>query len=127
MNRYKFNDKEEYFEYLKNYSLGANLTKITVTFIQCGTFVGITYILYLMVGELAGKQTAADITISLWDKALAVIFGGGGVLYGHKERKLRKDTVERLQKRNIELESMIDKNRSTSGLTPLGDTDPEDL
>jgi len=69
----------------------------------------------------------ANISISIWDEVLGAVFGGGGVWYGYKEKNLRKETVERLQKRVKELELLIDKNRSSSELTPLGNSNPEDL
>jgi hypothetical protein len=81
--------------------------------------------------ELAGKETNANVVWNfLNDFRVSVFFGWGagmaGVLYGLKERHLRKKTVERLAKRVAELESRHDRNRSSSQLTPRGDTNPED-
>ncbi len=50
---------------------------------------------------------------------------GAGV-YGWKQRDLRKTTVERLQSRIKELELKLDSKRSSSHLTPRGDTREED-
>lgn len=125
MRRLKDRDKE--FEYLRRYSFGANVTKIIVELIRFGAFVLVAYYVKEMIGDLAGKETIANINISIWDKALGAIFGGGGIWHGSKQKNLRKQTVERLQKRIIELESKIDNNRSSSNLTPIGDTNPEDL
>ena len=86
---------------------------------------------YLAVEALAGQTTLADIGINFLGKvevsvALAWSFGAVGVAYGWQQRKLRKDTVERLQNRIQALEQMIDRGRSSSNLTPRGDSRPED-
>ena len=86
---------------------------------------------YLAIETLAGKTTLADVAVSfLTDIKVSVVLawgaGAGGVVYGLQQRKLRKDTLQRLQDRNQTLEKMIDSSRSTSNLTPRGDTRPED-
>lgn len=112
---------------LKKHGIGSNLTKIIITTIQFGTFVLIAYFATDAIKSMAGLETKATIDIKFWDNALSAIFGGGGIYYGYKQKKLRKETVEPLQKKVIHYENTIDKRRSSSGLTPLGDTDPEDL
>lgn len=82
-----------------------------------------------MVDSLSGLSTAADIQLSfLVDISvyIAWLAGAGGVGYGLHQRKLRRDTVERLQARITELESEVDPGRTSSGLTGRGDTNPED-
>jgi hypothetical protein len=81
-----------------------------------------------MVDSLAGKQTFANIGISmLFDsRVLGIIFGGGGILYGVAQRKLRQGTVKKFQPRIQQLEKLIDSKRSTSRLTAIGETNPED-
>ena len=86
---------------------------------------------YLSIASLAGQNTLADIGINLLSNikvsvALAGAAGVGGLIYGERQRKLRKNTVERLQGRIRELETEIDPNRSSSNLTHRGDTRPED-
>ena len=67
---------------------------------------------YLMVDSLAGKQTFADIKLSLFDsRILGIIFGGGGVVYGVYERRLRQSTVQKLQRHNTNLEQLLDANQ----------------
>ena len=51
---------------------------------------------------------------------IVLILFGWGVL----ERRLRRDKTERLQARIVELEKIIDPERSTSGLLPTGETNP---
>lgn len=98
-------------------------------FFYCVAVLGIFYFLYRMVDSLAGLSTDADLQLSfLIDVSvyLAWIAGASGVAYGAKQRKLRRDTVERLQIRITELEKEIDPGRTSSGLTGRGDTNPED-
>ena len=86
---------------------------------------------YLSIETLSGQQTLADIGVNFLTDikvsvAVAWSVATGGVLYGMRQRKLRRDTVERIQKRNRKLESLLDPNRSSSQLMPRGDTRPED-
>ena len=68
-----------------------------------------------------GLFGTVEVSVALsWTVALI------GTAYGIQQRKLRRDTVERLQTRNIELEKKIDQKRSSSKLTARGDTRPED-
>lgn len=80
---------------------------------------------------LAGKDTLSDIKIALLsdlniNQWLAYAVGGGGIVYGLSQRHLRKSTVETIQSRNQKLEKMVDPKRSSSNLTPRGNTRPED-
>lgn len=84
------------------------------------------------ISNLAGKTTLADIGVGfLADVQVSVVLswvvGGAGIMYGRSQRKLRRDTVERLQARNQELEKLLDPNRSSSQLTARGETRPEDM
>lgn len=86
---------------------------------------------YLAIEILSGKSTTADIGINFLANinisvALAWCAALGGIAYGKHQSKLRKDTVERLQDRIQELESDYDQSRSSSNLTPRGETRPED-
>lgn len=102
------------------------------------------YFHYKAVELLAGRTTEANISVSIMEAiwtdlkvgnllekkwvscTVAILFGIAGVVYGWYQRKLRRDTVERLQKRNQELEKRIDPERSSSKLTPRGETRPGD-
>lgn len=86
---------------------------------------------YLSIEALAGKSTLADIGINFLSDikvsvAIAWGVGVGGAIYGLKQRKLRRDTVERLQERIQTLEAEKDPARTSSQLTKRGDTRPED-
>ena len=122
---------------VKKHGVGKNLTRVILETIRWGGFVLITYFAgkytFLCIDALAGKTTNADINSNLANmdlKSLAsilgIIFGALGIRYGRKQSKLRKDTVESLQNRIINLEKRLDPNRSSSRLTPRGDTRQED-
>lgn len=91
----------------------------------------LAYFVYASVAVLAGKQTDASIGVSFFgnltvSQSLAYIFGGGGLVYGFRERALRQKTIKRLQGRIQELEAAKDPARTSSKLTPKGDTHPRD-
>jgi hypothetical protein len=91
----------------------------------------LAYFVYASIAVLAGKQTDANIGVSFLgnltvSQSLAYIFGGGGLVYGFRERALRQRTVERLQRRIQELEAAQDPARTSSKLTPKGETHPRD-
>ena len=105
--------------------------QVLSSLIRWGAIVLIVRYGYLSIVSLAGQNTLADIGINFLSNinvsiAVAWTAGVGGLAYGARQKKLRKNTVERLQGRIQELETEIDPNRSTSNLTHRGDTRPED-
>jgi hypothetical protein len=95
------------------------------------SLVGISALFYLSTKSLAGQHTFADIGIKIIgdfkiSEGLSYLFGAGGLGYGIRERKLRRETIERLSKRNGELEKLVDQGRTSSHLTTRGTTNPED-
>jgi len=84
------------------------------------------------IGEhFGGKTTLFGFIIETLGKIeitskVSILFGFMCLIYGLVQRRLRMRTVERLQSRNQELEKLIDPKRSTSGLTPMGESQPED-
>lgn len=99
--------------------------------IRVGGAVAIAYFGYRTVGVLAGETTTANIGIRFLadvrvSDAVAWLFGAGGVMYGLRQRRLRRSTVERLSGRITQLEKGIDSRRTSSHLTPRGETQPED-
>lgn len=79
----------------------------------------------------AGHQTGANVSLSLIakleaDRWFAYLVGATGAGYGYVQRGLRQRTIKRLTERTSELETRIDKRRSSSGLTPKGRTRRED-
>lgn len=78
---------------------------------------------------LAGRETILALKLAFlgdWKTVLSYIFAGGGVGYGYTERRLRQSAIKRLHNRVKELETMIDPNRTSSGLTVEGKTNPQD-
>jgi hypothetical protein len=95
------------------------------------SLVGISAFFYLAIKSLAGHYTFSDIGIKVIgdfkvSEAVSYLFGAGGLGYGLRERKLRRQTTERLTQRTITLEKAMDPNRTSSHLTTRGTTNPED-
>lgn len=85
-----------------------------------------------VVASLAGMDTNAHIVVNVLSRlevaaALSLGVGAAGVMYGLAQRKLRRDTVQRLQSRIQVFERRADPARSSSLLMPDGTTNPEDL
>jgi hypothetical protein len=83
--------------------------------------------LYGPVQALAGKKTLADFGVKLLAEAklseiIPYVTAAMGWLFGVNAQRLRRNTTERLTNRIRELEQRIDPTRSTSGLTPRGQT-----
>ncbi|MEJ2228086.1 MAG: hypothetical protein P8Y67_07595, partial [Alphaproteobacteria bacterium] len=99
--------------------------------IRWGGLSWLAYCGYLSITALAGKFTSAEFLVNILAKenisvTLAWSIGAIGLIYGYIQRTLRKNTVERLQSRIVKLERHIDDRRSSSKLTPRGDTRRED-
>lgn len=116
---------------LKATRLSEGWVAVIQSAIRWGALILIARYCYLSVYALAGRVTLADIGISVFGKveisiAIAWIIGIGGISYGLNQRRLRRNTVERLQRRIQELEKRHDKKRTSSRLTDRGETRPED-
>lgn len=116
---------------LRKFSQTQAWALISVSALKWGATAWIAYCFYLSVLALAGKTTIAEIAARFVanigiSQSLAWLLSGGGVAYGIRERKLRQKTVKRLQTRIQDLEKRIDPKRSSSELTPLGETHPRD-
>src|ERR1700722_14618682 len=103
------------------------------TLIRCGTVAIIAYWAFQALEALAGQDTKLSIALSLVFTALvdikfaaAVSLAGGTTAWAVLERRLRLQKVDSLQGRIKQLEQMIDPNRSSSGLTTQGQTNPQD-
>jgi hypothetical protein len=95
------------------------------------SLVGISAFFYLSTKSLAGHYTFADIGIKVIgdfkiSEAVSYLLGAGGMGYGLRERRLRRQTTERFSQRNYALERLVDPNRTSSHLTTRGTTNPED-
>lgn len=73
------------------------------------------------VGELL--STILTVQTLIW---ILVVIALGAVAYGRYQEKLRRDDVERLSRYKEMYEKIKDPHRSSSRLTPRGETRPED-
>ena len=98
---------------------------------RCVLGMVVAYFIWKCVESLAGAETTLLVRASLRMFA-TVSFVGSAVLagafggWGWKERKLRQNTVRQLQGHITRLETQIDPNRTSSGLTTEGKTHPRD-
>jgi len=104
---------------------------IVTTAIKYGSLVACVGFVYLSISALAGKATLANVGIRLLgnltvSNGIMSILTGGSILYGVGQRRLRHTTVKRLAKERNDLERVVDRHRSSSGLTETGRTRPED-
>jgi hypothetical protein len=93
--------------------------------------IGWAYIALLMVQSLSGQTTSLLVEILLEAFVNLRFIGVAAVIaalagWGYRERQIRKRQTDRWHRRMRELEQLIDRNRSTSTLTPRGDTNPSD-
>lgn len=107
------------------------ITPVIGKAIYGATIVGVSYWVYRIFEALAGKTTFAYIFANFLASiniqvAIAVSLAITGLGYGIYQKRQRKKTTENLHKRIKELETYFDENRSTSGLTTRGDTNPVD-
>jgi hypothetical protein len=108
-----------------------SLTSIFNNLIKWGSICFVVWCFYLSISALAGKTTLANILIKVLsnlsiNNALCLLLAGGGVAYGLGERKVRQKAIQHIQPRNQELEKKLDPNRTSSELTPRGETNPRD-
>lgn len=119
-------------KYLRRNKKASNFALIINNLVRWIGLVAICYLVYRSIDTLAGRSTDAKIGLSLlgdvrFSDAVAAVLGGGGMLYGYAQHRLRRSVIERLQGRIRKYEEMIDNGRTSSGLTTSGDTHPEDL
>lgn len=93
--------------------------------------VGIFYCIHLAVADVAGRVTDANIAMQFLGNlqvsmALSWAVGLAGGAYGIQQNRLRRRTVHSLHSQIKGLETKIDPSRSSSDLSPTGDTNPGD-
>jgi hypothetical protein len=86
--------------------------------------------IYRTVHDLAGKQSLAGFTLRFFadvrpNEIIAWALALLGWVFGIEAQRLRRNVTERLTFRIQELEQRLDPGRTTSGLTPRGQTPPE--
>lgn len=109
--------------------------RLGLAVIKYGAFCFIVWRLGIAIESLAGKSTLADFGVFLYAdlKANTVfshlvmgILGIGGAGYGLRERAQKRREIKRLGNRVVDLEKLLDPNRTSSGLTIDGRSRPED-
>lgn|SRR5690348_6333529 len=113
------------------YKLIDSTTSVIKAFLKYGSAVWCMSYIAKIAMALAGKTTITSFALSLLGNekmlnSVLYILAGGGVTYGWGQRRLRRRDIERLTPRPRQLETMLDPNRTSSGLTPRGTTRPED-
>lgn len=116
---------------LKRAKLGDQIAGSIRSLMAWGGAVLIARYGYLSIEALAGLSTDAKIGVSFLgdfriSETLAWLLGGSGAYYGWRQRGLRKSTVEQMTAHNRKLEARLDRSRSSSNLTPQGNTREED-
>ena len=116
---------------LRTGNLATGVNNVLLNLIRWGGVVLIFRYIYLSIEALSGKTTMAAIGVNFLgnltvSQSLAYILGGGGLLYGLGERRLRKRLVKRIGGRTRQLEAAIDPRRTSSNLTERGETNPRD-
>lgn len=116
---------------LRQVRTSEGIVSVVNNMIKWGGLVCMAYLAYRTVSVLAGRVTLANVGIRFLadvrvSEFAAWLLGFGGTFYGVQQRKLRRDTVERLQARITRFEREKDPKRSSSSLTPRGETRPED-
>ena len=100
-------------------------------FIRYGFCALIAFFGYRAINVLSGQYTFADIAVRFVANikvgaAISYTVGGGGIVYGFLQKKLRGDAIKKMALHIKELEEILDRNRGSSGLTDRGGTRPED-
>jgi hypothetical protein len=117
---------------LRQTHISQSIASVINTAIRWGAVTLWVYCGYLSVDSLAGKETEANILVKFLgnlsiSQGLAYALAGASILYGMRERRLRKKTVERIHPRVQQLEKGRDPRRTSSHLTPTGETNPKDV
>lgn len=99
------------------------------TLIWGATWLGGIFLGRDVVASLSGETTRLIFELSILADvkfALTVTLAGAAATWAVFERVIRHRKVEQMQGRIKELETRLDPNRSSSGLTPKGKTNPKD-
>jgi hypothetical protein len=105
--------------------------RLARTAIRAGCVFGIFWLMEQAAVMFAGQTTSVAVTAALsvvadLKFALSLSLAGLATIWALAERRLRYRKTEELQNRNRQLEISKDPHRSSSGLTPVGKTNPKD-
>ena len=116
----------------KIHAIADAVVKLGSEAFKWGSLGAIAYFFAPSFEALAGKETTPNFSLELlmnkhFATIMAILFGTGGIVYGRKQAKLRKDTIERLHQYQVKHETEKDLKRTSSQLSPRGDTRKEDM
>ncbi|MDE0112152.1 MAG: hypothetical protein OXN84_07715 [Albidovulum sp.] len=96
--------------------------------ITAGLLLGLGFFAYKAIVSLAGKETSvlAALTLLRSSQGLPWLLAVLMVLWALSERQLRRFKTRSMSARIQELEKHIDPKRTTSGLSPTGQSNLED-
>jgi hypothetical protein len=99
--------------------------------IKYGALVGVAAIFSSALKVLAGKETILSVVMLIVAKfnltqKVAYTIGFGGVLYGYRQRRLRRKVIENMSEHERALEKLLDPGRTSSEITSSGTTRPDD-
>jgi hypothetical protein len=118
-------------DYLLSYKKIDSVTTVVRETVKWAAIVLIVRYGYYAIVVLAGRSTFADIVVRFLanlkvSDGILYLLAGGGICYGVGQRYLRRRHIKRVVPAKNRLERMLDPNRSSSGLTPKGTTQPGD-
>jgi hypothetical protein len=115
---------------LRSTGVAMALAPVAINIVRWAGACVIAYFGYASIASLAGKTTLSAIGINFLSNvtisnSLAWLLGGGGIIFGVRQRRLRRQIARRLE-RIPQLEAAIDPGRTSSRLAPGGVTNPKD-
>jgi len=118
-------------DYLLSYKKIDSVTTVVREAVKWAAIVLIVRYGYYAIAVLAGHSTFADIAVRFLanlkvSEGILYLLTGGSIVYGVGQRHLRRRHIKRVVPAKNQLERMLDPNRSSSGLTPKGTTQPGD-
>lgn len=94
-----------------------------MTLIAWFFFGTVTHLSITGLGEAVAALSKADCVIFV---ILGIFIGSLGIIYGLNQRRMRKETVAHIYFIKEALERRLDPDRTSSKLTPEGETNPGD-
>ena len=116
--------------------LGVRIVEAIQSIFRYASVCVVSYFVYRIASELAGKDTVARFALFLvadlkantaFSHVVSWVFGVGCAGGWWRERRLRRKNIQRFAPYIHDREKAFDPNRSSSGLTTRGTTRPEDL
>jgi hypothetical protein len=108
-----------------------SITSIIQLSVKGIIILGCFFFIYKSISSLAGLDTNANIVLQVLTDLKAnqwfgYVVGGGGLVYGIRERRLRQRNIKRMAERTDKLEKAIDPQKNSSYLSMVGEARMED-